>query len=237
VDGAATPWSDSQNLEVTVFATSLDVESDRLADFHKVLSPDERERADRFRFRRDRDRFIAARGLLREKLGRILDRAPQELRFRYNGYGKPSLADEPSLSFNLAHSEAYAVYAFTTGCPIGVDVERIGGMHIEERVAELFFAPAEVAALRRVPPADWQRAFLACWTRKEAFLKARGVGLSTPLQDFEVTFAPDERPAVVRTAWSRREPSHWSVVDLSDFCPGHVAALAARARRVVVHST
>jgi 4'-phosphopantetheinyl transferase len=190
-----------------------------------LLSEDEIARANRFRFGRDRRRYVAGRAVLRTVLGRYLRRDPASLAFRYGRYGRPELAE---LSFNVSHSEDTAVVAVASGTEVGVDIERLRPEPAEEEVAERFFSPSEVEALRSLRRGEQPRAFLACWTRKEAFIKALGNGLSLALDSFDVTLRPGDAPALTRTAWSSSEPGRWGLFDLSARFPGHVAALAVR---------
>lgn len=205
----------------------------------RLLSADERERCDRLLSERHRSRYTVGRALLRTLLARYTGVRPDGLAFEYGQYGKPALSGGPS--FNLSHSGSVALYAFAAAGELGVDVElggdaglgggaRRGGANFaKDRIAERFFSPAEVHVLRSLPPADQPRAFLRCWTRKEAFVKARGDGLSLALDSFDVTLAPDAPAALLRTAWSKREPGEWQIEELSDLAGGYVAALAIRA--------
>ena len=164
------------------------------------LSPDERERADRFVFARDRDRFVAGRAFLRLLLAQYLGCEPRALRFRYGPNGKPALADERSdLHFNLAHSGALAVCALARGSELGVDLERLRPIRDAEGVVRSAFSPREVARLESLPETARLRAFYEGWTRKEAFLKALGHGLARPLDSFDVTLGPGEPPRLLRT--------------------------------------
>lgn len=193
-----------------------------------LLSADERERAERFHFRRDRDHFIAARGLLRLLLSRYLGLPPQQLSFSYSPYGKPSLAaerDRARLRFNVSHSQGIALYAFTLEREIGVDVEYIRQDVVGESVAEHFFSAQEVASLRSLPAEVQPQAFFNCWTRKEAFIKARGEGLSFPLDQFDVSLVPGEPAALISTRNDLLEASRWSLQTLP-VEEGYVAALA-----------
>jgi 4'-phosphopantetheinyl transferase len=124
--------------------------------------------------------------------------------------------------------------AFARDLEIGVDLEALAPQPIDKDVARRFFSPHEVRALFALPESEHEVAFLRCWTRKEAFIKARGDGLSLPLHDFDVVIDSSAAPALLRTAWSRSEPDRWSIFDLSDSCPGYVAALAVRARKIRV---
>lgn len=214
--------------DVHVWVESLDVGPERLEQLTPFLSADEVERARLHRFRSDRDRFVAGRGRLRELLGSYLAQAPGEVCFEYSAYGKPSVVSRANLRFNVSHSGPRVLFVFCCDAEIGVDVELLRDGSDDALVAERFFAGREVSALRRLPPALQARGFLSCWTRKEAYIKARGEGLSLPLEDFEVTLSPDESPRLLRTAWSPTEAGEWRLHDLSHLCPGAVAALAVR---------
>jgi len=150
------------------------------------------------------------------------------LRFSYSPYGKPSLAEEfnvGALCFNLSHADGLALYAVTCGRQLGVDIERVRADLVDAQVAEQFFSPQEVAALRALSGNIQPQAFFNCWTRKEAYIKARGEGLSLPLDQFDVSLAPGEPAALLRTGGEPREVTRWSLKELS---PGgdYVAALA-----------
>ena len=188
----------------------------------------------RFRFARDRDRFVAGRGFLRRILADYTGDRAEALRFSYSPYGKPRLADRQGIQFNVSHSEDRMLVAVSADIAVGVDIEVLNSKHADELVAERFFSAQEVQDLRSLPPSEWSRSFLTCWTRKEAFIKARGEGLSLPLQDFDVTLAPGVSPALVRTAWSATEPADWLLFDISEDCAGCVAAVAVRAAHAVV---
>ncbi|HVU32194.1 MAG TPA: 4'-phosphopantetheinyl transferase superfamily protein [Opitutaceae bacterium] len=165
---------------VDVWRAALDGVPDRLlAESEVLLSADERHRAAEFFFERDRRRFIVGRGILRLLLARYLDRPAADIRFRYGPNGKPALAETPPrpLHFNLAHSDAIAVYAFTGVGEVGVDVERVRELPDWEQIAATYFSRAENARLRAAPPDRRQQAFFEAWTRQEAWLKAVGVGL------------------------------------------------------------
>jgi len=206
---------------VHVYAADLDsAEADS-----DLLSEDELERAARFRFDRDRRRFVAGRSVLRRLLAGYVEAAPADISFEYGPHGKPDVAGAP-VSFNLSHSGNYALFAIGPRFELGVDVEVLADARTDDLlVAKQFFSPDEIATLRAYPPSARPRAFLQCWTRKEAFVKARGDGLSLPLQDFDVSFGMDERPALLRTAWSRGEPGEWTIEDVSRLFPRVVSGL------------
>jgi 4'-phosphopantetheinyl transferase len=213
---------------VHIWRAILDRPEESIAYLWTLLADDERQRAERFLFPRDRAHFTVARGLLRVLLGHYLGSLPQHLRFAYGPHGKPVLTlatQGPHLHFNVSHSHGLALYACTWGRDIGVDVERIRPAVARENIAEHFFSPREVTTLRSLPPAVQATAFFACWTRKEAFIKAKGMGLTLPLHQFDVAFAPGESAALLRTAWDAQEVHYWSLRDL-DPAPEYRAAVA-----------
>jgi 4'-phosphopantetheinyl transferase len=227
-------WSAPKNVnslgshDVHVWRAWLDQPKRYLDRLRQTLSADERARAARFYFQRDRDRFCAARGLLRTILGQYLDVQPDQLRFHYSSAGKPALAirsDERELSFNLSHSHSIALYAVTYGRAVGVDIERIRPDLRAEQIARNFFAPSEVAELFAIPAALRPQAFFSCWTRKEAYAKARGDGLSLPWHQFQVSTRPGAPAALLSTHWDPQEAFRWSLYDLA-LGEGYVAALA-----------
>ena len=192
-----------------------------------LLGTEERVRADRFHFARDHDQFIITRGALRCILAYYLDLTPRDVRFRYGSYGKPALDTDQNaadLRFNLSHTESLALLAVAPKRELGIDVERVRAGMAREGIAERFFAPVEVAALRALPAHRQDDAFFACWTRKEAYVKARGEGLSIPLDQFVVSLAPDQPAALLQVALDPGEVEHWSLHDL-DAGPGYRAAL------------
>lgn len=162
----------------------LDVDAGELAALTGLLGADERARADRFRFARDRRRFIVRRARLRQWLGAWVGRAPEALTFAENGHGKPFLVDGPP--FSLSHSAEMMMLAIGDA-DVGCDIERIDPALDWQPLAEAFFTGAECAALAVLPPDAGRRAFFACWARKEAFVKALGLGLSYPLDAFDVS--------------------------------------------------
>lgn len=214
--------------EVHVWCAALDLEASSVRNLQRTLSADERARAERFYFCKDRERFIVARGLLRVILGCYLDMEPGQLRFCYRPHGKPTLAKGSGmgeLRFNLSHSHGFALYAIARGREVGVDLERLRPHLEDEQIAERFFSPREIAALRALPPNMRLEAFFNCWTRKEAFIKARGEGLTLPLDQFDVSLAPGEPAAFLSINGDRQEASRWLLQGLAPG-PSYVAALA-----------
>jgi len=226
VDGFAALAAD----QLHIWEGSLDRPAPEIRRLRALLASDELARAERFRFERDRARYIAGRGQLRLLLGHYLRRPPREVHFEYGDHEKPFVAD-PGLWFNLSHSGPVAIFAVTSIGEVGIDVELDDAGFASERIAEYFFSSGEVATLRGLPAELQARAFLTCWTRKEAFIKARGDGLSLALDDFDVTLAPGQPVALTRTAWSGSEPKEWSLSDLSNTEAGYIAAVAMRRTR------
>ncbi|MGH8612917.1 MAG: 4'-phosphopantetheinyl transferase family protein [Gammaproteobacteria bacterium] len=214
--------------DVHVWCAELDQTTSCMHDLQQTLDTNERVRAERFYFRRDRDQFIVAHGLLRVVLSRYLTIEPSDLRFCYNPYGKPMLAkevDADGLRFNLSHSHGLVLYAVTRARELGIDIERIRPDVAYEQLAERFFSSREVAALRAVHASHRLEAFFNCWTRKEAYIKARGEGLSLPLDHFDVSLAPGEPATLLSTIDDPLATSRWSLRKL-DLAPGYTAALA-----------
>ena len=187
-----------------------------------LLSPDERVRAERYRLDRDRDRFVAGRAGLRRILASEIGADPAALLFAYSKGGKPSLIGGPH--FSLSHSQDLAALAVSPDRPLGLDIERV--RQIDEDIAGRFFAADEAARLRAVPEHDRTAAFFACWTRKEAYLKATGDGLLAPLDGFSVSL--DLPPRLLRVEGDPAAAARWRFLHL-DPAPGFVGAIATRA--------
>ena len=184
-----------------------------------LLVAEELQRADRYRFARDREHFIVRRGVLRLLLGRYLSCDPRQLSLLERPGGKPEVAGLPSpgaVRFNVSRSDGLVVYAFALDRDVGVDVERVRASVAADSVAETFFAPDEVVALRVLPVSLQPAVFFGAWTRKEAYVKATGVGLAQALDG-------------VRADGSHDELGHWTVRTLHP-APGYVAALVVEGR-------
>ena len=216
---------------VDIVGVRLDASAGIIAALWQLLSRDEQERAEKFRFSEHRQHYIVARGNLRRLLAERLRIAPRAVEFVENNYGKPKLAPvhgSADLDFNLSHSGALALYAFTRGRAVGVDVELIREIPDIDDLAERFFSPTEIASLKAFPVAQRSSAFLACWTRKEAFIKALGEGLSHPLERFDVSLAPSEPARMLRVAGRAGEHCGWRVQSFAP-APGFVAAIVIQA--------
>lgn len=221
--------------DLDVFAVNLDAPEDVRARLWSHLSSEERQNAETFVFPEHQQRYVVGRGMLRELLAPRLGIPPGGIEFIGNAYGKPRLADvhrAPELNFNVSHSGSLALYAFCRDCDVGVDVELMREIEDADDLAERFFSPAEAAALAALPVDQKSLAFLACWTRKEAFIKAIGLGLSCPLDAFDVSLEPDAPARLLRIDPSIDSVSSWS---MQGFRPrdGYIAAVAHRPRELV----
>jgi 4'-phosphopantetheinyl transferase len=195
---------------------------------HELLSADERRRARSFHFEKDRSRYVVARGYLRVILSRYLNAEPNSLRLRNNSYGKPTLVGsghEERLHFNLSHSGSLALYAITQRRRVGIDVERIRDDLSHEEVAKRFFSPTERAMLHSLPVESRTKAFFDCWTRKEAYVKGRGEGLTLPLEQFSVSIDPTQPIGLIENRVHPADVSLWSLEGI-DPGPGYAAAIA-----------
>lgn len=218
--------------EVHIWRAELNQPAAKVETFLPTISAEERERAERFHFPGGRECYIVGRGLLRRMLGRYLAIDPAAVALVYSSHGKPLLADgcgELPLRFNLAHSGRLVLYGFVLGHAIGVDIEKNRPDFAGQRIADRFFSPAEAYTLRTLPKEVREEAFLNCWTRKEAYIKARGEGLSFPLDAFDVSLKPGEPAALLRTHGDPEEAARWSLY-APETDPGYSAAVAVEGR-------
>jgi 4'-phosphopantetheinyl transferase len=199
--------------EVHVWAWALEPAMVDLPAHIEILDQQERERMQRFHFAPDRARYAVAHANLRRILGAYLDQPAAGLRFYANGFGKPELhpsESSSSLHFSLSHSRSIAVLAVSNGRPVGVDVEEV--RPIEPEVADMHFSASERAQLNQLQGDAWLLGFYRCWTRKEAILKAEGVGLFRPLDSFDVSLLADETAKLLGTRKHFTYP--WTLHDL-----------------------
>jgi 4'-phosphopantetheinyl transferase len=218
-------------IEVVVARLDLGIETVRASA--ALLSDAERQKAARFALHRDRRRFIVARSRLRELLGDRLDVRPDSVELVYGERGKPALAQrfaDSRLRFNVSHCNDVAVYAFSSGCEIGIDVEAVRQISDADDIAARFFSPRENEAYLALDPRDRPLGFFNCWTRKEAFIKALGDGLYHPLDSFDVSLAPGEPAKILRVGNTPGDGSGWH---LNSFSPasGFVAAVVTERHR------
>lgn len=216
--------------EIHVWQASLEATPEEVQKMRSLLSPDECERADRFRFEEHRSRFILGRGILRLLLSQYSTIAAHQIRFDYQARGKPLLANRSDIQFNLAHSENLAIYAFgldrgSIALSIGIDVEFFRPLTEAMNLARRFFTPEEATYLANLTPQRQTEAFFRIWTCKEAYLKATGEGISG-LQTIQVN--PEEFSQVVAIAGDALGVTRWLLYSLrwSDRC---IAALAVPA--------
>lgn len=192
-----------------------------------VLSDEEIERAERFHSERDRSRFKVARAALRTILSRYANLLPDALVFCQNAYGKPFLTNPRAggLHFNLSHSRDVALLAVAREREVGIDVEFMRPDFATQEVAEHFFSSSEIATLAGVETRLRTRAFFNCWTRKEAYIKARGEGLSLALDSFDVSLKPGQPAALLNTRRDSADVLRWSMHELFPVA-GYAAAVA-----------
>src|SRR5690349_9421579 len=224
--------------EVHVWRAHLEQPQEVQDELLRTLDLDERERAGRFHFEKHRRRFILGRGFMRLLLGRYLRIAPEEVHFAYGPYGKPSLADEHAASglrFNASHSHELAVYAFVQEREIGVDVEYVKDDFQSEEIAGHFFSAREVQTLMTLQKDERTAAFYRCWTRKEAYIKAIGSGLSHPLDQFDVTLTADEPAALLCDAQDAEAVARWKMFNL-EFTDKYAGALIVEGREHTLHA-
>ena len=208
--------------ELHVWRARLDLSKAVRVRLQSTLNSDERERAGRFLIPEACERFVAARGILRELLGAYLDIQGEKVALTYGPAGKPSLSPthESRICFNVSHSNGMGLFAFANNHEIGADIEYVKEDFRGMEIASRFFSQHEIAALAKLPPNTRDQAFFGCWTRKEAYVKAHGQGLSIPLGSFTVEFAKSHQ--VLQDEGGGR----WSCYSL-EAAPGFAAAVVA----------
>lgn len=220
--------------QVHIWRIPLDQPQSVLKLLEATLSEDEVQRADRFYFDTDRNRFIVARGCLRNILGRYLKVDPADLKFRYTEYGKPDLIDRinpAGLRFNVSHSRDLALIAVTVNQDVGVDIEYIRDDLADDQVARRYFSKDESAAYLSLPKSMRTKAFFAIWTRKESYIKARGEGLSLPLNQFDVSIMPEVREVELTTRPDPDEAFQWIIRTINPG-EGYMAAITVKAHKL-----
>ena len=223
--------------EVHAWCASLEQPDALRERLHSTLAPDEQAKAARFHFAKDRNHYIVARAVLRTLLGGYMKCNPHSLRFSYNTYGKPSLDTagvDHNIRFNLSHSRGLALYAFTLAREVGIDVEYMKPDIDVEQVARHSFSPNERAVLHALPPEERSQGFYNAWTRKEAYIKARGMGVSLGLDRFDVSLRPGEPAALLQSREDAREPARWQLVALHPG-EGYAGALAVEGQNWHLH--
>lgn len=214
--------------QIHVWRLSLGLSEHQRANILAILSADEIERAGRFHFEKDQNRFIAARGLLRQILGLYLGEKPQRLQFEYTDFGKPVFgtnSDYKGLHFNLSHSANFALCAITQSREVGIDIERIRSEISVDQIVRRFFSPSEIRSIEMLHEEKRNQLFFQYWTRKEAFLKATGKGLSFPMEQCDVSLMSGVTFSPVIFQDEKSESSDWHVQDLFP-AEGYAAAIA-----------
>jgi 4'-phosphopantetheinyl transferase len=218
--------------EVQVWRVDLEAVRGDESRWQKLLSPDEAKRASRSHFPADRQRYVAARALVRTILAGYLEIDPKCVSFAYSQKDKPSLGPAHvgnDVTFNISHSGGIALLAFARKRKIGVDVEQIRNDFDVEAIARRFFSTHEQEQLGALPKEQKFDSFFRCWTRKEAYIKATGDGLSLPLHQFDVSIVPEDSDALLSTRPDNSEAALWSLREIPAG-PGYVAALCVRGR-------
>jgi 4'-phosphopantetheinyl transferase len=214
--------------EVHVWRVPLNLMTFHIQNLRKILSVDELARASRFHFERDQKRFIASRGILRNILGHYLDKKPHTICFEYTKQGKPILSSQSgcsSIYFNLSHSDEFVLYAVTPDQNIGIDIECIRSDINMDQIAQSFFSQGEISSLKKAPKDLWPEVFFQYWTRKEAFLKALGEGISFPMEQCDVSLINGKVLSPVILPGNNEVSSCWYIKDLFPGS-GYAAAIA-----------
>ena len=218
--------------KVRVWTANLDLGAEAINALARLLSDDERQRAARFRFRRDSIRFVASRAILRTILAECLGVEPCLVDFTYGPHGKPELAapfERSGLRFNVSHSASVGLYAVTAQRRVGVDIECLRPLRDLEGIARRVFSARERQVLSQLPSAERLQGFFNCWTRKEAYIKAIGEGLSRPLDRFTVTLAPRTVCSLEYVDGDLAEARRWTLEALA-LDPMYTAAIVIEGR-------
>ena len=215
--------------QVHVWSLQKSQHEARLLDYWCVLNHTERERALKYRFEKDRNNSIVARGALRKLLGEYLLIAPEKIEFEFEEYGKPALKGKSDMKFNVSHSGDTIVFAFVKKYNIGVDVEYTKREVEVRSVARHFFSEEEKMSLFALNEDYHNQAFYNCWTRKEAFIKAVGSGLSFPLDQFVVSVDCAKEATLLDTKWDARERKNWVLKSFQP-APDYIGAVSVRGR-------
>lgn len=213
--------------DVHIWHASLEQPGEASQALRAILSEEELKRAEHFHFDPHRRHFVAGRGILRHLLALYTGIEPGKLQIEYTRNGKPFLPGMDGASdirFNLSHSGGMAVYAFTRGREVGIDIEHQRPIDDMDRIAERNFSAKEYTTLGTLPEGEQVEAFYLCWTRKEAFIKAIGEGISFPLQQFDVTLIPGEPAQLLSVDGSSEKARRWSMHNLT-IAVGYAAAL------------
>jgi 4'-phosphopantetheinyl transferase len=205
--------------------------------YYKYISDDEIEKSRRFYFEKDQRRFVQSHAILRMILAEIIKIPPRNIEFLMNPFGKPYImrrSDQPEVFFNLSHSEAGVLIAVSEGYECGVDIEYQKEDIPSREIAGHFFSENELKIFLALPQDQQKEAFFNCWTRKEAFIKAKGKGLSIPLDSFDVSLAPDEPARLLQSRLESDDIQQWFLVHLETWYQ-YSAALCVHNKRTTYH--
>jgi len=217
-----------QKKEVHVWSSGLMPSKSALLGYWEILSEVEKDRSELFRFAKDRIAYVTAKGVLRKLLGHYLDVIPSTIQFEHNSFGKPFLAEAPhALQFNISHSGGIGLFGFAPDAEIGVDIEQVKSEIQVQKTAARFFSKNEADTILSLAKEDQVNAFFKCWTRKEAFIKGHGQGMSLPLDEFEVSVLDETLVELRRVAWDENEAKEWRLTSF-DVAEGFVGAMACR---------
>lgn len=214
--------------DLHIWRASLDGPLEELADYFDLLSPEEKDRAERYYFERDRNRYIVGRGLLRRLLSGYLGIEASRIEFVYGPYGKPAVATDSKnklLQFNLSHSNDQALYIFGWDRLVGIDLEHIRPMQDADDFAAQFFSARETALINSLSGDQKWDAFFKFWTCKEAFLKANGSGLTTPLSEVEIALDVRGSARLISIGGDSAQAANWRL-DTFNTVVGYQAAVA-----------
>ncbi len=200
------------NNNAHVWILNVKSEIANLRVFNEVLCQDEKTKADKFRFNKDKNVSIITRGTLRILLGKYLKTSPKTLSFEYGEYGKPELVDNQNLKFNVSHSKDLIVIGVVKNSNIGIDVEYIKRDFDVMDIVDNYFSKKEIEDIHNIPNKLKTEAFFRGWTRKEAFIKANAKGLSFPLDSFSVSIDSDEKAQLYETIWNSHEKDNWKII-------------------------
>lgn len=216
------------NLEKeTLHLWFLDVGAKLDSRYYNLLCENEKIRAGKYRFAHDQYIFITARAVLRILSGHYLQKDPTQIRFKYGAYGKPYFKEENGLLFNVSHSGGKAIIGFGKVMEMGVDIEKIKDDFDVVDIAGKFFSQSEIKSLTEIAKETQNRAFFRCWTRKESFIKAKGDGLSLPLDSFSVTLDDDREARLIETKWNPCEKDSWRIFSFVPY-DNYIGAVSVR---------
>ncbi len=222
---------DFERDELHIWQISLIQSRDTIETLANHLDENERAKAEKFRFETDRLNYVISHGARREILAKYLKCVPNAIKFKKNYYGKPFLREnKKKIYFNLSHSHEIALLAVAKKRRIGVDIEAIRTNFDVINIAEQFFSTPEIEILQSIPGNLRTKAFFDCWTRKEAFIKAVGRGLSYPLKEFSVAFSPFERAQLISLENIYIKPENWRIIELN-IADNYAAAAAMESKK------